>query len=133
MATSIIQQYYEGLKDKKILAARCDACDGYTFPPTTMCEHCGNSGQTIVELSGRGTMLFVSHGIAPPPNPRFAELAPYAYGHVQLEEGPYVEGIVTNVAIDPEAMTEAYERGPVEVVADIIEAHDLPVLAFRTV
>lgn len=132
MTTSIIQKYYDGLRENKILAARCDSCERYTFPPTTMCEHCGHAEQTWVELSGRGRMLFVSHGIAPPPNPRFSELAPFAYGHVQLEEGPYVQGIITDVAVDPQVLTEMYERGPVAVVADIIEAQGLPVLAFRT-
>lgn len=131
MATSIIKKYYDGLGEKKILATKCDACGGYTFPPTTSCEKCGSSSVAWVELSGKGTMLYLSHGIAPPPNPRFAELAPYCYGHVMLAEGIYVEGIVTNVAVDPDVLAEYFERGPVAVDADIIEVQGLPVLAFK--
>ncbi|MCU0280023.1 MAG: zinc ribbon domain-containing protein [Candidatus Nanopelagicales bacterium] len=133
MATSIIKKYYDGLKEHRILATKCESCNGYTFPPTTACEHCGSSSVAWVELSGKGTMLYMSHGIAPPPNPRFAELAPYCYGHVQLAEGVFVQGIVTNVAVDPAVLTQYYERGPIEVDADIIEVQGLPVLAFKVV
>lgn len=131
MATSIIKKYYDGLEEKKILATKCDGCGGYTFPPTTRCEHCGSTSVVWVELSGKGTMLYLSHGIAPPPNPRFAELAPYCYGHVMLVEGIYVQGIVTNVAVDPDVLAEFFQRGPVAVDADIIDVAGLPVLAFK--
>lgn len=133
MTTSIIQRYYDGLREHRVLATKCAGCGGYTFPPTTACEHCGSPEVAWVELSGKGTALFLSHGIAPPPNPRFAELAPYCYGHVQLDEGVFVQSIVTNVAIDPETLVDYFERGPVPVEADIIEAQGLPILAFKVV
>lgn len=133
MTTSIIQKYYDGLREHRILATKCAKCDGYTFPPTTACEHCGSTEVAWVELSGKGSALFLSNGIAPPPNPRFAGIAPYCYGHLQLDEGVFVQGIITNVAIDEATLTEYFEKGPVPVVADVIEVQDLPVLAFKVV
>ena len=133
MPESMMKQYYDGLGEKKLHGRLCRKCGKVTFPPTTACGECGSPDQEWTELGGKGTLLFVSHGIAPPPNPRFAELAPYAYGHVQLDEGVYVQGIVTGVDIDPESLRTMYEKGPVPVEADIQSVKGLNVLAFKLV
>lgn len=133
MNESVIKKYYDGLSEGKIFAKKCHRCGKLTFPPTSMCEFCGSSELEWTEISGKGKLLFVSHGITPPPNPRFAKIAPYAYGHVCLDEGIYVQGIVTNVDIDPKTLFEYYEKGPVDVVADIMTVEDLPILAFKVV
>jgi len=133
MPESIIKEYYEHLKEGKLVGTKCTVCGGYTFPPTTACEKCGSMALEPQEFSGKGTLLFVSHGVAPAPNPRFAELAPYAYGHVQLEEGIFVQGLITGVDIDPESLLKLYEKGPMAVEKDIIEVENLPILAFKIV
>ena len=69
--------------------------------------------------------------MAPPPNPRFNDLAPYAYGHVKLEEDVYVQGLITGVAIDPDTLKACFEAGPVDVVPDIREVEGLSILAFK--
>jgi len=130
MPTSIIRTYYESLAEGRLVGRTCAACGAITFPPTSLCEKCGSPDQSEVELSGQGELLFVSHGMAPPPNPRFNDLAPYAYGHVRLAEGVFVQGIVTDVGVEPEALAAMYEKCPVPVKADIITVADLPVLAF---
>ena len=118
--------YYEHLKDGKIIGRRCHRCRKITFPPTTRCEYCGSDDQDWFVLTGRGKLLFVSHGMIPTPNSRFDGLAPYAYGHIKLEEG-----IITNVGITPEELNDYYEKGPVDIEADIIKEMDLPILAFK--
>jgi uncharacterized OB-fold protein len=133
MTTSVIQRYYDGLAAGTIRAAKCPTCDAVTFPPTTACAACGNFEVEMVELSGKGTLEYVSHGAAPPPNPAFNDLAPYAYGHVRLDEGVYVQGVVTNVDPDPATLEAMFQRGPVPVEADIIDVGGLPVLGFRVV
>lgn len=133
MSESIVKGYYDHLKEGKLVGTKCKVCGAYTFPPTTACEHCGSMELQPQEFSGKGTLLFVTHGVAPPPNPRYFDLAPYAYGHVQLEEGIFVQGIVTGVDIDPENLLKLYEKGPVPVEKDIIEVEGLPVLAFKIV
>lgn len=133
MTTSIVKRYYDGLAEKKLLATKCASCAKLTFPPTTACEHCGSFELEWVELGGHGKALYVSHGIAPPPNPRFAEIAPFAYGHVELDEGVFVQGMITNVEITPDALMRVFEEGPVDVEPDIVEVEGLPILAFRRV
>ncbi len=130
MQDSIIKQYYDALADGELHARRCNDCKGYTFPPTTACEHCGSTKIEGVVLSGRGKLHFCSHGMAPPPNPRFDSLAPMEYGHIILEEGIVVQAIVNDVEPTPEALSTLFERGPVDVEADIIRVEGLPVLAF---
>jgi hypothetical protein len=133
MPESIVKNYYDNLKNGKLVGAKCKKCDGYTFPPTTACEHCGSMELEHKQFSGKGQLLFVTHGVAPPPNPRFFDLAPYAYGHVQLEEGIFVQGIITGIDIDPDNLQKLFEKGPMPVTQDIIEVEELPILAFKLV
>ncbi len=133
MQDSIIKGYYENLREGKLIGNKCNKCGGYTFPPTAACEHCGSSSLEGVKLSGEGELLFVSHSMAPPPNPRFNKIAPYAYGHIRLEEGIYVQAIINGVDISPDSLKEYFEKCPVKVTSDIIEAEGLPVLAFKIV
>jgi len=132
MAESIVKKYYDELENGRIIAHTCKKCGQYTFPPTTMCECCGSSDFEEVVLSGKGKLEFVSHGANPPPHPRFADIAPYAYGHILLDEGVYVQAIVTNIDYSPKTMEAYFEKGPVDVVADIqTYIDDLPVLTFK--
>ncbi len=131
MTDSTIKGYYEALKEGKLIGRKCNQCGDVTFPPTTACGSCGSYEQTEVPLSGKGKLLYVSHGIAPPPNPRFNDLAPYAYGHVQLEEDVYVQAIITGVSIDPDTLKGFFDKGPVDVVPDILDVQGLNVLAFK--
>ncbi len=133
MAESIIKQYYDALGQGKLLAKKCNKCGTVTFPPTTACQSCGSPDQKWQELSGKGQLHFVSHGMAPPPNPRFSEIAPYAYGHIRLEEGVFVQAIITGVDIDPDTLRTYFEQGLVDVVPDIQEVKGLNVLAFKVV
>ena len=131
MADSTIKRYYDALGEGKLLGKKCGQCGAITFPPTTACNDCGSFEQSWTELSGKGKLLYVSHGMAPPPNPRFNDLAPYAYGHIQLDEGAFVQAIITGVAIDPDTLKACFEAGPVEVVPDIQDVEGLNVLAFK--
>lgn len=131
MPDSLIKHYYEGLDHGVLIARRCSQCNHLTFPPTTACEKCGSFDQSELKLSGKGTLQFLSHGVAPPPNPRFADLAPYPYGHIVLDEGVVVQAIVRGIGTDPKTMRDIYDRGPTKVVLDVLRTKDLPVMAFK--
>lgn len=133
MATSVIKRYYDALAEGTIVATKCRRCGTLTFPPTTACERCGSDELDWTEFSGKGKLIYLSHGAASPPNPALADLAPYCYGHIELDEGVFVQAIVTNVEVDPTVLAAIFERGPVEVEADIVNVGGLPVLAFRTI
>lgn len=128
---SIIQQHYDALAAGKLRAHKCHACRHVTYPMTTACESCGSPDFTEVTLSGKGTLRFASHGAAPPPHPRFASLAPYVYGHIELAEGIFTQAIVRGVEGTPEAVAKLYAKLPVPVVLDVLKTEDLPVMAFK--
>ena len=132
MTESIIKKYYDGLREKKLIGIRCKKCGKYTFPPTSACEHCGSFDFQWVEMSGKAKLIYVSHNITPAPHPRFTTIAPYAYGHVQLEEGVFVQAIISNIPVDNEVLKEYFYRGPVDVIADFRELDGIPFLAFKT-
>lgn len=131
MPTSQIQKHYDALSRGELLAHRCDKCRTLTFPATTACENCGGFAFTEVKLSGKGTLFYASHNMAPATHPRFADYAPYVYGHVILEEGVVTQGIINNVEATPEAMAKLYTRTPVPVVLEVLKTSDLPVIAFK--
>jgi uncharacterized protein len=133
MKESLIKRHYDALGQGRLLAHRCEKCGGYTFPMTTACEHCGSASSVEVVLSGRGKVHFASHNIAPATHPRFADLAPYVYGHIILEEGVVTQGILRNVVATPEAVRALFERGPTGVTLDVLPTADLPVIAFKVV
>jgi len=133
MPESLIKSYYDNLAKGKLVGLRSTKSGAITFPPTAAGPGADGSEQEEVELSGRGDVLFISHSMAPPPNPRFNEIAPYAYGHVKLEEGVFVQGIITGVDIDPESLGKLFQAGPAPVEADILDLDGLYVLAFKLV
>jgi uncharacterized OB-fold protein len=133
MPDSMIKTYYDNLSRKKLIGCKCEKCGAIAYPPTAACPNCGGFQHKEVELSGRGEALFISHSMAPPPNPRFNEIAPYAYGHVKLKEGVFVQGVITGIEIDPESLKKRFEAGPAPVEAHILSLGGLPVLAFRLV
>ncbi|RRN64267.1 Zn-ribbon domain-containing OB-fold protein [Caulobacter sp. 602-1] len=128
---SALRSYYEGLARNVFLATLCKSCQGYTFPPTGCCEHCGSWEVEPTELSGDGTLLLATHNISPACHPRFDAIAPYVYGHIRLKEGPIVQAIVLGVQPTPDDLKALFERGPVPVKAETLRMSDLPVIAFR--
>ncbi|MFZ5439354.1 MAG: Zn-ribbon domain-containing OB-fold protein [Myxococcota bacterium] len=131
MSESIVRRHYEALGRHQLLAHKCKACGHVTFPMTSCCEECASYEYQEVPLSGRGTLLFASHGVAPPPHPRFAKFAPYVYGHVMLAEGVVTQGIIRGVEGTPEAVQTLFGQLPKKVQLDVLQTDDLPVMAFK--
>lgn len=131
MTNSVVEKYYDHLKKGQIIGHKCSKCGGITFPPTSACEHCGCFHYKDFEFSGKGKVHFISHGMTPPPNPRFSDLAPYAYGLVELEEGVIVYGLITNIKCEEDVFEKYYKECPIPVQADIVEAKGLSILAFK--
>lgn len=130
MTTSLVKDYYANLEEGRLVAHRCDDCGTLTFPATSCCESCGSYASTDVTLTGRGTLLFASHNLAAC-HPRFVPYAPYAYGHVKLDEGVIVQGILQGVEGSATAIADLYPTLPLPVVAEVLRTDDLPVLTFR--
>jgi len=73
------------LKDGRIMASRCRACDAQAFPPRADCDACLSPDFEWVEISGRGTVHTFTTIVAAPAG--FERDAPYTVGVVDLEEG----------------------------------------------
>jgi uncharacterized OB-fold protein len=93
------QAYWDGLRDRKLLMPRCDACRKYWFPPSLLCPHCNATNWTWTSTSGRGRIFsyVVYHRIY---HPGFADEVPYAVAVIELDEGPRMVSNVIGIAPD---------------------------------
>jgi uncharacterized OB-fold protein len=93
------QAYWDGLRDRKLLMPRCDACGKYWFPPSLLCPHCNATNWTWTSTSGRGRIFsyVVYHRVY---HPGFADEVPYAVAVIELDEGPRMVSNVIGIAPD---------------------------------
>jgi uncharacterized protein len=93
------QPYWDGLRDRKLLMPRCDACGKYWFPPSLLCSHCNATKWTWASTSGRGRIFsyVVYHRVY---HPGFADEVPYAVSVIELDEGPRMISNVIGIAPD---------------------------------
>jgi uncharacterized OB-fold protein len=93
------QAYWDGLRDRKLLMPRCDACGKYWFPPSLLCPHCNATNWTWTSTSGRGRIFsyVIYHRIY---HPGFADEVPYAVAVIELDEGPRMVSNVIGIAPD---------------------------------
>jgi uncharacterized OB-fold protein len=90
------KEYYEALKEGKLLGLKCKECSGYTAPPKAFCDNCGGDNMEIIQLSGKGEIkTFTVIRVAPE-----GLEAPYIVSMVELKEGPWLMGNLEG--IDPD-------------------------------
>jgi len=90
------KEYFDALKEGKLMGLKCLECGGYTAPPKVCCDNCGGTGLEAVQLSGRGEIkTFTVIRVAPE-----GLEAPYIVALAQLEEGPWIMGNI--VDLDPD-------------------------------
>ena len=92
------KDYNEALKQNKLLGLKCKQCGTTTVPPRIICESCNSTDIDVVELSGKGkiqtfTTVFVA------PEGRENEV-PYVIVLVELDEGPWIMGNLTDIEPD---------------------------------
>jgi uncharacterized protein len=90
-----IEQFYKFMAEGKLMAGKCQKCGKIHLPPRPICDICYSQDFSWLEIKGKGKLLAYSviH-IAPP---QFQELAPYAVGIVQLENGLKLPGMISGV------------------------------------
>jgi uncharacterized OB-fold protein len=93
------QPYWDGLRDRKLLMPRCDACGKYWFPPSLLCPHCNATKWTWASTSGHGRIFsyVVYHRVY---HPGFADEVPYAVAVIELDEGPRMISNVIGIVPD---------------------------------
>lgn len=129
---SIISEFYANLAKGKIYGMQCKKCKHVIFPPKAGCEKCGAHKMAWKKMSGDGKLLFFSSGNLPPM--KFAKYHPYAYGAVQLKEGPVfytqIQGVdVSNV----EAIEKQNNACPMKAKAKVVNMADINIVVFEVV
>lgn len=132
MPESIITKFYKSLAKGQIYGMVCKKCKHLMFPPKAACEKCGQHKMAWKKISGDGKLLFYSSGNLPPP--KFAKYHPYAYGGVELKEGPVFYTQIENAPVSSvEAIQKANEKMPMKVKAKIKKMAGMNIVVFRLV
>ena len=75
-------------------AGKCRKCGNISFPGRLICPECGAKEFDTIKLSGKGKLI--SHTIIRTAPEGFEDIAPFAVGIVELEEGNRVMGQITD-------------------------------------
>jgi hypothetical protein len=95
------KKFNDSLKKNKLLGLKCNDCGKFTCPPKITCQECGSANLDIRELSGNGKIVTFTVNYVPGQG-REVE-APILIVMVELDEGPWIMGNLTN--IDPNEAT----------------------------
>ncbi|MCK4579892.1 MAG: OB-fold domain-containing protein [Dehalococcoidia bacterium] len=95
------KEFNKALKRGKLLGLKCRDCGKFTCPPKMACQECGSTNLDIAELNGSGKVVTFTVSYVPSEG-REAE-APYTIVMVELDEGPWLMGNLTD--IDPNRVT----------------------------
>ncbi len=82
----------------RLEGTRCKDCGAIHYPPRLICDKCHSRNLEPFPLSGKGEVISYAVLLRGPTG--FDVFTPYIYAMVRLEEGPIVEGQLTDV--DPE-------------------------------
>lgn len=95
------KDFNEALKENRLLGLKCKECGWITVPPKMACHKCASPNMEITELKGTGkiqtftTVYVTSEGRE--------DECPYIVVLVELDEGPWIMGNLTD--IDPSEAT----------------------------
>ena len=89
------KDYNKALKKGKLMGLKCNDCGQYTCPPKIACQECGSTNLEAVQLKGTGKVVTFTVSYVPAEG-RDAEV-PYTIVMVQLDEGPWLMGNLTDV------------------------------------
>lgn len=93
-----IESFYKFIEEGKLLGAKCSKCGKLLVPPKPMCPECFSKDLKWKELPKQGKLLtYTVIHVSPK---KFQQLAPYAVGIIELEEGARLPGMMRNVDLD---------------------------------
>lgn len=93
-------EFYQGLKEGKLLALQCKNCAAYTVPPKICCMECGSPDVEVTQLSGKGEIrTYTVIRVAPQ-----GFQAPYIVALAEMNEGPWLMGNLEG--FDPDGVKE---------------------------
>jgi uncharacterized OB-fold protein len=93
-----IEQFYKFLAQGKLMAGKCNHCGKIHLPPRPLCDKCFHQTFTWITVPPKGTLVtYTVIHVAPQ---QFQDIAPYAVGIIQLENGAKLPGMITGVPHD---------------------------------
>lgn len=78
-------KFWEGLREGKIYATKCQKCGKLHFPPVADCGDCGSSNVTWIELEGEGEIETFTQVVVKPAS--FSKESNYIVAIARLKEG----------------------------------------------
>ncbi len=77
--------FFDGAKEGKLRLLQCTACNTWSYPPATLCSHCGGNELAWQDASGQGTVY--AHGrLARPYHPRHKDRLPLVLAQVDIAD-----------------------------------------------
>jgi len=93
-----IEQFYKNIGQKRLMGGKCRKCGKIHLPPRPLCDKCFSTEFEWIELPKTGRLLtYTIIHVAPT---YFQNMAPYAVGIVQLENGVKIPGMIKDVPHD---------------------------------
>lgn len=81
-----LQNYLDGLKEKKILGSKCSGCGRVVVPPRSACGRCGGKMDELVELPQEGVVELFTIAHVAVEGPEFKKLdSPQIIALVKIE------------------------------------------------
>jgi len=78
-------KFWQGLKEGKIYATKCQKCGRLHFPPVADCGDCGSSNVNWIELDGEGEIETFTQVVVKPAS--FSNESNYIVAIARLKEG----------------------------------------------
>jgi len=93
-----IEQFYKFTRQGKLMAGKCLECGKMHLPPRPLCDNCYSTNFEWVEAPKNGKLLtYTVIHVAPA---HFQNLAPYAVGIVELQNGLRIPGMIQGASQD---------------------------------
>lgn len=115
----VVEKFYEGLEEGKILGRKCPECGNVEFPPVYACNACGSYETEWVEISGKAKLHSIVLPAALSSKPEYKKMGKFAYGEVELEEGTRLNAVVRGISKKNRAELSA--KLPLNIHAAIID------------
>ena len=94
--------YHRAIGEKRLIGAKCNACDAVTVPPKAVCPECRAGEVSVINLKGTGRLAAYTVIYVAPPimvEEGFNPKNPYCSGIVELEEGPKITARILGVEL----------------------------------
>ena len=128
--------FRQALKNKKLIASKCQKCGAMFVPPRPVCPACHEGTMAVVAVKGKGQLVAFTVITTPPPlmtEEGYGRDNPYCAGVVQLDEGVKVTARILGVDVKHPEEIKIGTPVEAEFVETLHNGEKRIYLAFRAV